>query len=65
MCRLKYKKAAAFSEKSDQQTADNQDQDGLEWKKSVGKSEKKITLYKIASMLIILNFPLAYFRKFN
>ena len=63
MCRLEYKKAAAFSEKSDQQTADNQD--GLEWKKSVGKSEKKITLYKIASMLIILNFPLAYFRKIN
>ena len=64
MCRLKYKKAAAFSEKSDQQTADNQDQDGLEWKKSVGESEKNLH-YKIASMLIILNFPLAYFRKIN
>ena len=37
MCRLKYKKAAAFSEKSDQQTADNQDQDGLEWKKNCRK----------------------------
>ena len=35
------KRPAAFSEKSDQQTADNQDQDGLEWKKSVGKIEKK------------------------
>ena len=47
MCRLKYKKAAAFSEKSDQQTADNQDQDGLEWKKSVGKSEKNLHSIKL------------------
>ena len=47
MCRLKYKKAAAFSEKSDQQTADNQDQDGLEWKKSVWKSEKNLHSIKL------------------
>ena len=47
MCRLEYKKAAAFSEKSDQQTADNQDQDGLEWKKSVGKSEKNLHSIKL------------------
>ena len=45
MCRLEYNKAAAFSEKSDQQTADNQD--GLEWKKSVGKSEKKLHSIKL------------------
>ena len=41
------KRPAAFSEKSDQQTADNQDQDGLEWKKSVGKSEKNLHSIKL------------------
>ena len=40
MCRPKYKKAAAFSEKSDQQTADNP----LSRSRWFGKEEKCLTV---------------------
>ena len=49
MCRLEYKKAAGgIFWKECQQTTDNQDQDGLEWKKSVGESEKNLHSIKLS-----------------